>query len=130
MNPNTFNHLRSLEGRMLQDELYRIVGSELENGYVDTIAQTRAMAEGHSSEAKVRAAYIANRIQRLSDELSAAIKQEQSEIRAAQLEKRKQNQERVGNAIAEVIRWIVIGIVVLTGLAGLIFAVLFIIYVQ
>lgn len=130
MNPNTFNYLRSLEGRMLQDELYRIVGSELENGYVDTIAQTRAMAEGHSSEAKVRAAYIANRIQRLSDELSAAIKQEQSEIRAAQLEKRKQSQERVGNAIAEVIRWIVIGIVVLTGLAGLIFAVLFIIYVQ
>ncbi len=130
MNPNAFNNLRSLKGRMLQDELYRIVGNELENGYVDTIAQTRAMAEGHSSEAKARAAYIANRIQRLSDELSAAIKQEQIEVQAAQLEKRKQNQQRVGNAIAEVIRWILIGIVVLAGLAGLIFAVLFIIYAK
>ena len=58
-----------LEGRILEDELYRLVWEEIERGEMDNAAQARAIAEAGSNEGMIRAAYIRHRVRRLKDEL-------------------------------------------------------------
>ncbi|WP_394227924.1 hypothetical protein [Paracoccus marcusii] len=58
-----------LDGRLVEDELYRIVWEEIERGEMDKAAKARATAEAGSNEGQLRGAYIRYRVRRLKDEL-------------------------------------------------------------
>lgn len=58
-----------LDGRLVEDELYRIVWEEIERGEMDKAAKARATAEAGSDEGQLRGAYIRYRVRRLKDEL-------------------------------------------------------------
>jgi hypothetical protein len=64
------NRLKGLEGRLLEDELYRIVWEEIENGVKDPAAQARAIEESGGDDGKVRSTYIKHRVRRIQDELA------------------------------------------------------------
>lgn len=59
-----------LEGRILEDELYRVVWEEIESGEMDRAAQARALEEGAGDDGRIRSAYIKHRIRRLKDDLA------------------------------------------------------------
>lgn len=123
------NRLRTLEGRLLEDELYRIVGHELDDGYVDTIAQTRALSEGHISEAQMKGAYIRQRVQRLTDELSVAIKSADLEAKKIHEEKKREDFKKISDGLAIAVAWIILGFVGLATSLGLAIAV-FVYFIQ
>src|SRR5688500_12552831 len=68
----SFEYLKSrllgLEGRILEDEIYRLAWEEIEGGEIDSAGQARAIEEGSGDEGKIRAAYIKHRVRRLKDE--------------------------------------------------------------
>ena len=68
--------LSGLEGRLLDDELYRFVGYEIEYGEYDQAAWARAVEDSHGNDAKIRADYVRHRVRRLKDELSLLRQQE------------------------------------------------------
>jgi ribosomal protein S14 len=62
-------HLEGLNGRVLEDEIYRIVWEEIESNVLDGAAKARSIEEGAGDEGKTRAAYIKHRVRRIKDEL-------------------------------------------------------------
>jgi hypothetical protein len=66
---NVKSRLLGLNGRLLEDEIYRIVWEEIENNELDRSAQARSMEEGAGDDGKTRSAYIKHRVRRLKDEL-------------------------------------------------------------
>jgi ribosomal protein S14 len=66
---NVKSRLLGLDGRLLEDEIYRIVWEEIECNELDPSAQARSIEEGAGDEGKTRSAYIKYRVRRLKDEL-------------------------------------------------------------
>jgi hypothetical protein len=79
------SRLLGLEGRLLEDELYKIAWEEIERGQLDPAAQARSIADGEGDNGKTRSAYIRHRVRRLRDEL---------EIVQAQKAKEKEKLEK------------------------------------
>lgn len=63
------SRLLKLDGRFLEDEIYRIVWEEIESNELDRSAKARSIEEGAGDEGKTRSAYIKHRVRRLRDEL-------------------------------------------------------------
>lgn len=76
--------LKGLEGRLIEDEIYRAVWEEIESGKMDPVAQARSIEDGEAEDVKIRAAYIKHRVRRIKDEISASTKIER-EIEDARL---------------------------------------------
>ena len=66
---NVKSRLLGLDGRLIEDEIYRIVWEEIESNELDRSAQARSIEEGAGDEGKTRAAYIKHRVRRLKDEV-------------------------------------------------------------
>ncbi|SDX82838.1 hypothetical protein [Roseicitreum antarcticum] len=64
--------VQGMEGRLIEDEIYRIVWEEIENGQFDTASKARAMAKCANDGAELRSAYIRHRVRRLKDEIAIA----------------------------------------------------------
>ena len=62
------SRLLGLDGRLLEDELYKIAWEEIEKGQLDSAAQARAIADSEGDDSKIRSAYIKHRVRRLRDE--------------------------------------------------------------
>lgn len=63
------SRLQGLEGRLLEDELYKIAWEEIGRGQLDPASQARSIADGEGDNGKTRSAYIRHRVRRLGDEL-------------------------------------------------------------
>ena len=72
------DRLSGLEGRLLEDEIYRIVWEEIESGIMDPASQARSAAEGDGDDGKIRAAYIRQRVRRIKDEMEIRVAQKRS----------------------------------------------------
>ena len=72
------DRLSGLEGRLLEDEIYRIVWEEIESGIMDQVSQARSVAEGDGDDGKIRAAYIRHRVRRIKDEMELRATQKRS----------------------------------------------------
>ena len=72
------DRLSGLEGRLLEDEIYRIVWEEIESGIMDPVSQARSVAEGDGDDGKIRAAYIRHRVRRIKDEMELRATQKRS----------------------------------------------------
>jgi len=62
--------LRGLEGRLLEDGIYKVVWEEIERGEMDPISQARAVEDGDGEDGKIKSHYIKHRVRRLNDELA------------------------------------------------------------
>ena len=85
-----FDRLKGLEGRLAEDEVYRIVWEETQSGNFDPAAQARAAVEVGTDKEALRAAYIKHRVRRIYDELEA----EKNRFQAQEIELDRSNKER------------------------------------
>lgn len=94
MNLHEFKErLKGLEGRRMEDELYRIVWEEIQSGQMDPAAQARSITDGEGDDAKIRAAYIKHRVRRLEDEIAVLVKIERELEAGRQREETEKNRE-------------------------------------
>ena len=69
MNKKLLQDLAELSDRRLEDSIYEIALSEIENSKLDPVAQTKAFEEAEGDAQKARAFYTKHRVRRISDEL-------------------------------------------------------------
>ena len=84
-----FDRLKGLDGRLAEDEVYRIVWEETQSGNFDPAAQARAAVEVGTDKEALRAAYIKHRVRRIYDELEA----EKNRFQAEEIELERSNKE-------------------------------------
>jgi hypothetical protein len=84
-----FDRLKGLEGRLAEDEVYKIVWEETQSGNFDPAAQARAAVEVGTDKEALRAAYIKHRVRRIYDELEA----EKNRFQAKEIELERTNEE-------------------------------------
>lgn len=85
--------LKGLEGRLLEDEIYKIVWEEITSNQLDPISQARAISEGGDSQAAIQTRYIRNRVRRIKDEMQAEAALVEAEHRRQQDQKRQQEKD-------------------------------------
>lgn len=111
--------LDGLQGRLLEDELYRIVGEEIEAGVKDTAAWVRAVADGVGDDAATKSMYIKHRVRRLQDEVSlnaqASELESQKQMALASAKKKAKSRKEldavignIGERIKDVLAWLVL----------------------
>ncbi len=83
------SRLLGLDGRLLEDELYKIAWEEIERGQLDSAAQARSIADGEGDNGKTRSAYIRHRVRRLRDELEILQIKEKEKVKENAKEKVK-----------------------------------------
>lgn len=66
---DVLEQISTLEGRRLEDEIYKAVWYEISQGQLDPSAQARALADGGNSKEQLQSSYIKHRIRMLKDEL-------------------------------------------------------------
>ena len=84
-----FDRLKGLDGRLAEDEVYKIVWEETQSGNFDPAAQARAAVEVGTDKEALRAAYIKHRVRRIYDELEA----EKNRFQAKEIELERTNRE-------------------------------------
>lgn len=85
--------MKGLDGRLLEDELYALIGDEIESGHKDQAAWTRAQADGAGDPALIKAAYIKHRLRRLQDEIILHARRRAKEVEAVERENQRKATE-------------------------------------
>ncbi|WP_306112619.1 MULTISPECIES: hypothetical protein [unclassified Roseovarius] len=88
------SRLLGLDGRLLEDELYKIPWEEIEVGQLDSAAQARSIADGEGDDGKTRSAYIRHRVRRLRDEVEILQAQAKAKAKIASSGPPKDPKER------------------------------------
>lgn len=110
--------LKGLEGRLIEDEIYRVVWEEIESGEMDAVAQARSIEDGEAEDAKVRAAYIKHRVRRIKDAISASTKLER-EIELARDREVKEREWQIRRSrYFELLKLFAIASIIISAVAG------------
>jgi hypothetical protein len=114
--------LDGLQGRLLEDELYRIVGEEIEAGVKDTAAWVRAVADGAGDDAATKSMYIKHRVRRLQDEISLSAaeaelqKAQQADLRLVkQQEKEMIKRQDIRNGTKAGLKLVALVVIIIAG---------------
>ena len=114
--------LDGLQGRLLEDELYRIVGEEIEAGVKDTAAWVRAVADGAGDDAATKSMYIKHRVRRLQDEISLSAaeaelqKAQQADLRLVkQKEKEMIKRQDIRNGTKAGLKLVALVVIIIAG---------------
>ena len=114
--------LDGLQGRLLEDELYRIVGEEIEAGVKDTAAWVRAVAYGAGDDAATKSMYIKHRVRRLQDEISLSAaeaelqKAQQADLRLVkQQEKEMIKRQDIRNGTKAGLKLVALVVIIIAG---------------
>ena len=90
--------IKGLDGRLLEDELFRFAWAEVEASQFDEAARARAVSEGGSSD-DIRAAYLRHRVRILKDHLEASKRQQKKAKKHRQEQPRTPEYENESNSV-------------------------------
>ena len=101
--------MRGLKDQAFEDQLYRQVWEEIQQGRMDPVAQAKSVEDGRGDDGLVRSAYIKHRVRRLryeieqrkEQELQESLRRKEAEAQRIAEEERHQKEEMEAQRIAE-----------------------------